>query len=491
MRWFVNSRGFGYDDDYDGWYEPHGAAWVKQGNPSIITQLARRRLLDLEAPTLAIGRFESEWHLLIGGVLSESEERRDVSGARLWTQVVLVSGDERQLRAIAAAVLRDMGERDGRHVPSPMVQRVLDSAITLDPEGPGGYRIDVAALERGLIYRSSPTEVGLAAPDLDRRRSDGLGSTFRDLAAEIAGHRLPQVDGVLVLVVRAAALADLDEERVWRALTRTHDGPAGRWVPAGGALKEETALGLVPKLAAWAKDAVTQRPPQPSPARLADARPPAATNPPATEEVGPPLSEPNRPAPAPPAHQQPPREPSIFVVHYPSDDQPPTNESAPLAEPPSVAVPSAVIEPPPIADVPPSAVASPRSSDLPSVAEASTVIEAALPSSAGPSLDCSPLLQPPEPAASLTAPDPEPPLALPPSPIPPLALSGVEAPPSADRDEQEPAEAPTRRPAGRCAVCGAPGAFVNSVVLYAVLIGMLIGMLVASILGLGGFVIGG
>lgn len=201
MKIYIQSRGFSQENGYH---------WLPE-MPSILTTESVLEKIQVEAPSLVLGRYGNKLLLLITGMESERIDFRDRT---IRNSVAWVTSDsqnnERQLRAIAIRALRDWNS----------LQNDINRAIAFDNRN--GFHVlfeDIKALP--MTSQSLPASQNL---DNDEELNDKISKKSEkrqnELADLIENYTLPRRSGFLVIVTEIKAEEALIDAKVWRGLSR-------------------------------------------------------------------------------------------------------------------------------------------------------------------------------------------------------------------------------------------------------------------------------
>jgi hypothetical protein len=202
MEIYVRSRGFSQENGY---------SWI-QKIPEIIKENKVNELIQSEAFSLVIGRYESQLLLLITGLESTRKDFRDRT---IRNSVAWVGEDceenEQKIRAIAAAALRD----DYRE----KLRLEIDESVVFDEEY--GFK-----LGKSISQLSTVQEIIIYNPKTDKdNRKIGKNSLElrEELAYELETKCLPTGDKFnntpLVVVTGIQSEDTLIQAGVWRGLS--------------------------------------------------------------------------------------------------------------------------------------------------------------------------------------------------------------------------------------------------------------------------------
>lgn len=201
MKIYIQSRGFAQDNGYH---------WLPE-MPSILTTESVLEKIQVEAPSVVLGRYQNKLLLLITGIESDRIDFRDRT---IRNSVAWVTTDsqhnERQLRAIAIRALRDWNS----------LRHDINRAIEFDHRD--GFHVLFEEI-KGLTMTSQslPPSQNL---DNDEELNDKISKNSKQRQEELAdlleAYALPRRSGFLVIVTEIKAEEALIEAKVWRGLSR-------------------------------------------------------------------------------------------------------------------------------------------------------------------------------------------------------------------------------------------------------------------------------
>lgn len=201
MKIYIQSRGFAQENGYH---------WLPE-MPSILTNELILEKIQVEAPSLVLGRYGNKLLLLITGIQSNRIDFRDRT---IRNSVAWVTTDsqhnERQLRAIAILALRDWNA----------LRHEINRAIDFDAKD--GFHVlfeEIKALP--MTIQSLPRSENL---DRDDELNDKISKRSEKRQEELAGllenYALPKRSCFLVIVTEIKGEEALIEAKVWRGLSR-------------------------------------------------------------------------------------------------------------------------------------------------------------------------------------------------------------------------------------------------------------------------------
>ncbi|MBD2612006.1 hypothetical protein H6G94_12075 [Nostoc punctiforme FACHB-252] len=209
MQLYVQSRGINQEYDYR-WLKIKQHNQVPEIPPILQTQISDNSgtafrvadMIDSQVPSIILIRSNGELLLLVTA-LEAREERIDFMGRRVRNSVVWIypENNEQALRSLTVRALR--GE----------LQQEVDRAITIG----GEYGFTVLFEE--ITRLANPEAIDNYEADLKPKIGKNFLKLREELALELERHKLPQRNGLLILVTSIKTKPALIEANVWRGLS--------------------------------------------------------------------------------------------------------------------------------------------------------------------------------------------------------------------------------------------------------------------------------
>lgn len=217
MDIYVKSRGFSQDNGY---------CWVPQ-KPSILTDYKITDLIQSEAFSLILGRYNERLILFVTGIDSGS---LDFCDRKIRTSVFWEGEDtletEEKLRAIAISLLQEK-------FPIP---------VTLNDQSSVGFDVNFQQLQNAPIS----LDLENSPPIKKRKIAPNTAEQISILCEELQHYRLPEGDNrPLVIVTGIKQKSILENSGVWRGLSS--EVKKEEWFsPKESSLTQPTPQGLSP-----------------------------------------------------------------------------------------------------------------------------------------------------------------------------------------------------------------------------------------------------
>ncbi|MGQ4650259.1 hypothetical protein [Lyngbya aestuarii] len=201
MEIYVQSRGFSQEDGY---------RWLPQ-MPSIIKNNRINDLIQSEAPSLVLARYDGKLLLLVTSL--QAIERKDFRDRSVRNSVAWVVQDseenEQVLRMIAIRALRDWES----------LRKDIDETVQFGSEH--GFqvfseKIELLAIKQQELLTSRNLEYG---GESFYKISKNSEERQKELANLLEEYFLPNEEGILVVVTKNKAEESLIKARVWRGLS--------------------------------------------------------------------------------------------------------------------------------------------------------------------------------------------------------------------------------------------------------------------------------
>jgi len=251
MEIYVQSRGIAQKHDYS-WLDKDSQKRVAE--PEQVKEI--QHLIDSEGHSLILWRGDrgdrEELLLLVTGF--RASERTDFRGRTILTAVAWVGekDDEGKLRAIAVRALQSFRGED-------LLNNKISDAV--QPDNAEGFKVKFEALAAEELAKTDEfkyeepnltSKLGIAderaaesdatsvkqpnAPE-NYRIAPNNDDEIKKLADELKQRKLPEGNGLLVVVTRFTPAKKLKEAGVWRGLsTQVERHEEGKWEEIGGEL---------------------------------------------------------------------------------------------------------------------------------------------------------------------------------------------------------------------------------------------------------------
>ncbi|MDY7007840.1 MAG: putative Ig domain-containing protein [Cyanobacteriota bacterium] len=205
---YVQSRGISQDYDYQ-WKEISFDNNTQDivDYPPLVKSF--KDLLDSKAPSLLLARSENQLLLLITDIPSQ---RKDYRERTIRNSVAWIGADkdedEQILRALAIRGLQSILEQDTSF------QEEINNAVKSDTNK--GFIVNGEAIQAEILAKDKYQ--GLT-PEQDQYIAKADKERVNELIDELKKYKLPQHNGVLVVVTKNKAELALKKAKVWRGLS--------------------------------------------------------------------------------------------------------------------------------------------------------------------------------------------------------------------------------------------------------------------------------
>ena len=211
MEIYVESRGFFQDDDYR-WLKVTEQTQIridKEDLPAIIQEA--NQLIDSEAESLVLGRKNNELLFLVTGI--EPEERVDFADRQIRISVACLIPDvidnERVLRMLATTTLDPKERQD--------LTTEISQAVSLG--GETGFQVNFEHIQKLTNMSKSQNLLQDKLPSTNKKIAELSAKCQAELGSELQQYRLPNQQGLIVVVTGIKKAETLINAGIWRGLS--------------------------------------------------------------------------------------------------------------------------------------------------------------------------------------------------------------------------------------------------------------------------------
>ncbi|NEP90514.1 MAG: hypothetical protein F6K18_28890 [Okeania sp. SIO2C2] len=210
MNIYVKSGGYQREQDY---------RWWKNKEPKILEEEIYQ-LIDGEYFSLVIARYNQKLFLYVTALKSN---RVDFKGRKIENSVLweCESNLEEYVRQVAAFALQNK------------LSEKIESAIKEDKNSPYGFEVDLDKIELEKLMENKNLKVDsnhglklekdknyLATLEKDKNYLPNYNQdSFQELVKELKAEKLPNREGVLIVVTTSTTEAELKKAEVWRGIS--------------------------------------------------------------------------------------------------------------------------------------------------------------------------------------------------------------------------------------------------------------------------------
>ena len=203
---YVQSRGKPQQKDYQ-WLKVRKNNFVRE-IPPILKRISVSELIDSKKYSLVLARNDGELVLLVTGLSSERIDfmNRPIRNSIAWVAQYSPE-NEKIMRSLAVLALRD----------KEALEKIVKEAV-VETEVSSEYEFGV---NRAKINQLSESITVQSNDNSEKRNKIGNNSPElqREVASELENNRLPDRDGILVLVTSLKTESGLREYQIWRGLS--------------------------------------------------------------------------------------------------------------------------------------------------------------------------------------------------------------------------------------------------------------------------------
>ncbi|MGK7923243.1 MAG: hypothetical protein AB4080_24915 [Trichodesmium sp.] len=211
MQIYIESRGFSQDDDYR-WLkvtEKNQTRIDKQDLPTIIQEATQ--LIDSESASIVLSRKNNSLLFLLTSI--EPIERVDFAHRQIRISIAWLMPDsldnERILRMLAATAL-DTEER--QHLTTEISQAVILG-------GELGFQVDFEHIQKLTNINTAKNLLLDKSPNTTRKIAELSPPRQQELTSELQEYRLPNQQGLIVVVTGIKKEQTLIDANIWRGLS--------------------------------------------------------------------------------------------------------------------------------------------------------------------------------------------------------------------------------------------------------------------------------